>query len=134
VVLYGESLGGGVAVELATRRDHRGLVLVKTFTSVPDIARLMVPGWVPVNRIVRTRFDNLAKIGGCRRPVFVAHGTADEVVPFSHGERLFQAAKPPKAFFRMPGITHNEPMPDEFLPELRAFLDRESPLPPARKG
>jgi fermentation-respiration switch protein FrsA (DUF1100 family) len=129
VVLYGESLGGGVAVELARRREHRSLVLIKTFTSVPDVARLTVPRWVPVNWIIRNRFDNLAKIKACRRPVVVAHGTTDEVVPYAHGEQLYEAANGPKLFFPMPGVSHNEPMPATFLDTLGAFLARETPLP-----
>jgi fermentation-respiration switch protein FrsA (DUF1100 family) len=124
VVLLGESLGGGVAVELATRHDHEALVLLYTFTSLPDAARFHYP-WVPCELLMTNRFDNLTKIEKCRRPVFVAHGTADEVVPFRQGEELFAAAHEPKRFLRMDGATHNGDLDERFYSELRRFLDEQ---------
>src|SRR5262249_23613263 len=75
LLIYAGSLGGGVAVALASRRPHRALVLVGTFTSIPDMAQRQFP-WLPARWLVRNRFDNLGKIGRCTRPVFLAHGTA----------------------------------------------------------
>jgi fermentation-respiration switch protein FrsA (DUF1100 family) len=122
VVLLGESLGGGVAVELASRHEHEALVPVFTFTSLPDAAKFHYP-WLPCGTLMENRFDNLSKIGQCRRPVFVTHGTADEVVPFRHGERLFAAANEPKRFVPLEGVTHNIGLTDRFYDELRRFLD-----------
>jgi len=121
ILLYGSSLGGGVAVDLASRRPHRALVLDKTFTSMPDVAQDMYP-WVPVRWLMRNRFDNLEKIGKCRRPVFVGHGTADNLVPISQGERLFAAANEPKQFFRMDACGHNDPLSRAFFDALQHFL------------
>ena len=104
--MLGESLGGGTAVELATRHDHRALVLVFTFTTLPATAKFHYP-WLPVNTLMRTRFDNLAKIGKCKRPVFIAHGTADSVVPFAQGEALYAAANTPKEFLGIEGADHD---------------------------
>ena len=126
IVLMGESLGGGVAVELATRHDHRALVLVFTFTSLPAAAKYHYP-WLPTHTLMRTRFDNLAKLPRCRRPVFVAHGTADEVIPFRHGEALFAAAHEPKQFLRLDGFTHNILLGDAFYDPLRRFLEAAAP-------
>jgi fermentation-respiration switch protein FrsA (DUF1100 family) len=121
VILYGESLGGGVATELAVRHACRALVLVKTFTSLPAAAKRHYP-WLPVHWLMSNRFDNLSKIGGVRCPVFVASATADGVVPFAHGEEVFAAAHEPKHFFRDEGSDHNDPLPDAFWDELRDFL------------
>jgi fermentation-respiration switch protein FrsA (DUF1100 family) len=121
VILVGESLGGGVAVELATRQDPEALVLAKTFTSLPAAARVHYP-WLPVHTFMSNRFDNLSKIGRCRGPVFIVHGTADSIVPFAHGEELFTAASEPKRFLRLEGHEHNDRLPGEFFVELKRFL------------
>jgi fermentation-respiration switch protein FrsA (DUF1100 family) len=122
VLIYGESLGGGVAVELASRRDHRALVLVATFTSMPDMAAHLFP-WLPGRWLVRNKFDNLGRIGKCRRPVFIAHGTADETVPFAQGQRLFAAANEPKQFLTMEGHHHRPEPPAQFDEALARFLN-----------
>lgn len=126
IVLYGDSLGGGVAVDLALRKPHRALILARPFTSIPDMAQLQFP-WLPARWLVRNRFDNLEKIGRCDRPIFIAHGDCDRIVPFSHGERLFAKAPEPKHFVRMHGCDHNDPLSPEFYAELRAFLNQHAP-------
>jgi fermentation-respiration switch protein FrsA (DUF1100 family) len=122
ILLYGGSLGGGVAVDLAARKPHRGLVLVKTFTSAPDAGATLFP-WLPVRWLMRNRFDNMAKIKDCKGPVFIGHGTLDTLIPFTQGKRLFEAANEPKQFFALVGDDHNDPLPLEFFTALRAFLE-----------
>jgi fermentation-respiration switch protein FrsA (DUF1100 family) len=121
LLLYGGSLGGGVAVELAQRRPHRALILVSTFTSIPDMASVRFPR-LPVRWLVRHRFESINGIVRCRRPVFIAHGTADRVIPFAHGQRLFTAANEPKRFFSLEGYDHNHTPPGEFYRDFREFL------------
>ena len=121
IILFGKSLGGGVATELALHRPHRALVLVKAFTSAPDVAQRHY-FWLPVQWLMRNRFENLAKIGKCPRPVFLAHGTADGLIPCTHSERLFAAAREPKSFLRLEGDDHNSPLGPEFFAGLRRFL------------
>jgi fermentation-respiration switch protein FrsA (DUF1100 family) len=122
-LLYGASLGGGVITDLASRKDHRALVLIKTFTSLPDVASDLY-WWLPVPKraIMRNRFNSIDKLVSCHRPVFIAHGTQDRLVPFAHGERLYQAANDPKQFFPIEGDDHNDPLPEPFFVELRKFL------------
>lgn len=128
IVLFGKSLGGGVATDLASRKDHRALALVKTYTSLPDVGSHIYP-WLPVRMLMTNRFDSLSRIAACHRPVFVAHGTADELIPFELGQRLYEAANEPKEFLAMPGHTHNDAFPDEFYAALKAFLVKHPPAP-----
>jgi fermentation-respiration switch protein FrsA (DUF1100 family) len=127
ILIYGGSLGGAVAVDLASRQPHRALILAKTFTSIPEAAQSVYP-WLPARWLVRNRFDNLAKIAQCTRPIFIAHGTSDRLVPLAHGKRLFEAAREPKHFLAMPGLDHNDGLSPEFFAALRSFLEEVSPV------
>ena len=124
ILIYGGSLGGGVAVDVASRRPHRALVLAKTFTSIPEVGQTFYP-WLPVRWVMRNRFDNLAKIGKCTRPIFVAHGTADNLVPFRLAKELYEAANEPKHFFILEGRDHNDAHPPEMFLELQRFLESQ---------
>ena len=121
LILYGGSLGGGVAIELATRQPHRALVVVKSFTSVPDVGAGIFP-WLPVRWIMRTRFDSRSRIRTLKTPVFIAHGDLDTIIPYEHGEALYAAANEPKCFLRLEGQGHNDPLPEAFFTELKRFL------------
>ncbi len=127
ILIYGGSLGGGIAVDLASRHDHRALILVKTFTCMPDVASRHFP-WIPVRWLMRNRYQSCDKIRACRRPVFIAHGDADEVIPCALGQQLFEAAGDPKVFHLQPGAGHNDPLPPEFFEALRAFLIEHAPV------
>lgn len=122
VVILGQSLGGGVAVDLASRKDHRALVLFCTFTTLPAAAKGRFP-FLPTHTMMRNRFDSLSKIGNCRRPVFVAHGTNDWTVPFRLGEELFAAAPGPKEFLRVEGAGHNDILREDVYRAVAAFLE-----------
>jgi fermentation-respiration switch protein FrsA (DUF1100 family) len=121
ITIFGESLGGGVATDLAVRKPHRALVLTKTFTSVPDMARKTVLASASAS-LVRNHFDNLSKIGRCSSPVFIAHGDRDRLIPLSQGQTLFKAAPQPKQFFLLKGCDHNDPYPADFYMALVKFL------------
>ncbi len=106
IVLFGKSLGGAVAVDLATEVKPAGLIVQSSFTSVPDMAAVHFP-FVP-KALIRTRMDSLSKIGGIKVPKLLIHSSADEVVPFEMGRRLYEAASEPKRFFAVEGAGHNE--------------------------
>ena len=106
IVLWGMSLGTGVAVEMARRGRGAALVLVAPFTSIPDAAARIAP-ILPVRLLIGDRFDNLAKAPGLNIPTVVVHGTADEVTPFAMGERLAAAIKG-SHFERVQGAHHND--------------------------
>jgi fermentation-respiration switch protein FrsA (DUF1100 family) len=121
IILYGSSLGGAIAIDLATRWPCRALVIHSAFSSFPDIAQKTFP-FMPVRWLVRNQFNNVKKLPHCRAPVLVVHGTADTLVPFRQGERLFDAARQPKRFVPLPGLGHNASLPPEFHDVLRQFL------------
>jgi uncharacterized protein len=121
IVQMGESLGGGVSVDLAAADGARGLVLISTFTSLPDAAAAHYP-WLPVRLLMHTRLDSLAKIGNYHGPLLQVHGDADRIVPFALGKRLFEAANEPKRFVVIPGGDHNDPPAAEFYQALDQFL------------
>jgi fermentation-respiration switch protein FrsA (DUF1100 family) len=105
VVLLGQSLGSGVAVEMAKRGLGARLVLISPFTSAAEMARRMFPLFPA--RFVRYRFDTMAKAPGIPLPVLIIHGTEDEVVPFAMGEKL-AAVFPQARFVPIWGGTHND--------------------------
>lgn len=107
IILFGRSLGGAVAVEIATQRPCDKLILESTFTSVKDMAHILF-GNVPVEMLAQSRFDSLAKIVTLRMPLLMIHGAEDEVVPFALGQRLFAAANEPKAWYVLDGAGHND--------------------------
>lgn len=121
VIIMGQSPGGGVATDVASRRTHRALVLAKTFTSVPDVAQGEFPIF-PARWCVRNQFDNLGKIARCTGRVFIAHGDRDHLIPLSHAERLFEAAPGSKRFLLMQGHGHHAGLSAELFAELAEFL------------
>jgi fermentation-respiration switch protein FrsA (DUF1100 family) len=102
LVLFGHSLGSAVAVELATRAPAAGLVLDGALASVAGRAQEVYP-YVPVRLIARSRYDSIDKIARVRMPKLFLHARADEVIPFAHGRRLFEAAAEPKTFVTLRG-------------------------------
>ena len=106
--IYGHSLGGAVAIELALRRpEAAGLIVESAFTSMTDMAK--IDYWMfPVDSLLNQRFDALAKVPMLRVPVLFIHGTADSEVPYAMSERLFAAAREPKSLTLIPGGGHED--------------------------
>ena len=108
IVLFGESLGGAVASWLAVREKPGLLVLASTFTSVPELAAEIYP-FLPVRWISRFEYNTMKSLQLVSCPVFIAHSPQDDIIPFQHGQRLFQAASEPKQFLMLEG-SHNIPV------------------------
>jgi uncharacterized protein len=121
IVQMGESLGGGVAVDLAAADGARGLVLISTFTSLPDIGSIHYP-WLPVRLLMRNRLDSLSMIANYHGPLLQIHGDADTIIPYSNGRRLFDAANEPKRFITVHGADHNDLPGAEFYRAIDEFL------------
>lgn len=107
IIVFGQSLGSAIAVELAVQRQVHGLILEAPFTSVPAMARATMP-WLPIGSLFSTKYDTLSKIGGVEAPLLILHGDRDEIVPYSQGRRVFEAAREPKTFYTIPGAGHND--------------------------
>lgn len=105
--LYGESIGSGVAVQMATEFDVAGVILEAPFTSVTDIAQKTYP-FVPVAPLLKHRFDNIVKIKDIDAPLLILHGAEDSIIPPSYGRRLYDAATEPKTLHIVENAGHND--------------------------
>lgn len=98
IVVWGQSLGGSVAVDLAAHVGARGLIVESSFTSLPDMAKRISKA-LPAKALLREELQSVEIIADYQGPVFISHGRADEIIPFEQGRRLFDAANEPKTFF-----------------------------------
>jgi uncharacterized protein len=121
IVLMGESLGGGVAVDLAAGEGARALVLISTFSSLPDVGAYHYPIF-PVRWLMRTRLNSASKIANYWGPLLQFHGRTDTVVPFSCGKKLFDAANQPKELVVENCHDHNDYVPTSFYEKIGTFL------------
>lgn len=106
IVVYGESLGSAVAVELATRVPVGGVILEEAFTSVGDVGQKLFP-FLPVRWIVRNKYDTLSKMSRLKAPLLIFHSRDDEMFEYGHAERLLAAAPEPKRLIELRG-GHND--------------------------
>jgi fermentation-respiration switch protein FrsA (DUF1100 family) len=102
IVVVGESLGGGVATWLSSHRPNAGLILDATFTSVPDVAARQYP-WLPVRLLSRNHFRSIDRIEDIHTPILILHSREDRLIPFEHGQRLYEKANEPKTFVELRG-------------------------------
>lgn len=122
VVIWGRSLGGGVAVWLATQVEPGALVVESSFTSIPDVGAVHYP-WLPVRLANRHEYPSLERIDDVGVPVLIAHGDGDAIVPYEHGRALFSAAAEPKSFVELSGDHNGLGLASEaFRPQLAGFL------------
>lgn len=106
ILLYGESLGSGVAVAMAGEYEVAALLLESPYTSTVDVAASAY-AFLPVRWLMKDKFDSLSRIGALRVPVLVVHGEQDEIIPNALGQRLYEAANEPKTLRIIPGAGHN---------------------------
>lgn len=107
IVLWGTSLGTGIATEMAARGRGRALILVTPYTSIPAIVDRASPGLLPSTFIARDRFDNLEKAKGVYVPTLIAHGDSDEIVPYDMGAELARAFQNAQ-LVTVPGARHGD--------------------------
>ncbi len=124
LIPYGESIGTGVAVQIATEIQPPLLVLQSPFTSFVDLANHYVPV-LPAELMLKDRYDSLAKIGKVRSAVLVIHGDSDTVIPLEFAKRFFDAANEPKQFITLPKAGHNDMYQYGAGPRISAWMDKQ---------
>ncbi len=122
-VIYGESLGSGVAVAVAAERRVAAVILEAPFTSAAAVGQRAYP-FLPVALLIKDRFDSLARVAAIAAPLLIIHGEADRVVPVDEGRRLLAAAAAPKEGVFLPGATHNDLYRHGAAEIVIAFLER----------
>jgi alpha-beta hydrolase superfamily lysophospholipase len=109
--IYGHSLGGAVAIDLASQvQDERGVIVEGTFSSIPDVAASMRWGWLPIAPLITQRFDSIHKIANVHAPLLVVHGDSDHLIQSALGRKLYDAAPGPKRFLLVEGGSHHSTM------------------------
>ena len=107
LIIFGRSLGGAIAAEVASQRPAAGLVLESTFPSVAALAKYHYLG-LPVHWLLGARFTLVDRLPRIAVPILVVHGDRDDIVPLELGQRVFQAARDPKTFYLVQGAGHND--------------------------
>jgi uncharacterized protein len=106
--IFGHSLGGAIAIELARNvADEQGTIVEGTFTSIPDVAGTMAWGWLPAGPLITQRFESINKVASIGSPLLVVHGSDDKVIKPALGRKLFDAAVEPKRFVLVDGGSHH---------------------------
>jgi len=121
IILYGESLGTGVATQIAQHKNFGGLILETPFTSMIDAAKNFYP-YIPVNLLLRDRYENNKKIKNINIPILVMHGEADKIVPFWMGKKIYEIANEPKYSYFTKYDDHMMEYDENLISVLKSFL------------
>ncbi len=109
--IFGHSLGGAVAIDLASKvDDEQGTIVEGTFTSIPDVASSMKWGWLPVGPLITQRFESVLKVAKIGSPLLVVHGDNDRLIDSELGRKLYEAAAGKKRFLLVEGGSHYSTM------------------------
>jgi fermentation-respiration switch protein FrsA (DUF1100 family) len=125
IFLWGTSLGGAVAVDVALNKKAAGLILESTFTSAVDVASVHYP-FLFSRYLLRTKMNSADKISKIKMPLLMMHGNKDKIVPFFLGKKLYAAANEPKEFYEIQGADHNDTYfigGDDYFKRVRKFVE-----------
>ena len=123
IILYGESLGSGVAVELGKKNNFNSIILESPFTSIENSAKIYYP-YLPVKLLLKDRYDSISKIKMVNIPILVMHGEKDDVIPFSMGKELFKKANSPKHSYFTLNDDHMMEFNSTLLKEIKDFIKK----------
>ena len=122
IIIYGESLGTGIATHLAQNKNFAGVILETPFTSMVDAARTFYP-YIPVSLLLKDKFNNKEKIKNIRSPILVMHGEADQIVPFSMGKKIFEISNEPKYSYFTKYDDHMMEYDENLVKSLNSFFE-----------
>jgi uncharacterized protein len=123
IILYGESLGTGVATELGTSNAFGGIILESPFTSIANTAKIYYP-YLPVNIILKDRYDSIGKIKNITTPILIMHGKKDNIVPQKMGLELYEKANQPKFSYFPENDDHMMDYNDNLLNSIKLFINK----------
>ena len=121
IILYGESLGTGVAVEIASKNNFNSIILESPFTSIENSAKIYYP-YLPVRLLLKDKYDSIGKIKMIDTPILIMHGEKDDVVPISMGKELFEKANSPKQSYFSSEDDHMMEFNPSLLNEIKSFI------------
>ena len=122
--IFGHSLGGAIAIDLAAHvDDERGTIVEATFTSIPDLASTMKFGWLPLGALITQRFDAASKVAKIGSPLLIVHGDSDGLVDSALGRKLYAAATGTKKFLLVEGGSHHSTMSVGFTEYRQALAE-----------
>jgi len=123
IILYGESLGTGVAVELGQNNTFNSVILESPFTSIAKAAKIYYP-YLPINLLLKDRYDSIDKINKITKPVLIMHGMKDNIVPHKMGVELFQKANEPKDYYFPKNDDHMMNFNKELINTIKVFINK----------
>ena len=123
IILYGESLGTGVAVEIGQTNKFNSIILESPYTSMIKAAKIYYP-YLPVKFLLKDKYDSEKKIKNIKTPILIMHGKKDNIVPFYMGKKLFETANEPKKFLQIEEDDHMLSFNDNLLLEIQNFINK----------
>ena len=121
IILYGESLGTAVAVEVAQNKKYAGIILESPFTSMIDMGKKYYP-FFPVRFLLKDKFESHKKVGNISVPLLFIHGKVDKIVPYDMGRKMYELANEPKFFYSQEYGDHMVEYDDELLLAIKKFI------------
>jgi fermentation-respiration switch protein FrsA (DUF1100 family) len=121
IILYGESLGTGVAVEVAQNKNYAGVILESPFTSMVNMGKKYYP-FFPVSFLLKDKFESYKKINNIFVPVLIMHGKVDKIVPYDMGKKMYELANEPKFFHSQEYGDHMIEYDEKLLSALKKFI------------
>ena len=121
IILYGESLGTAIAIDLAVEHKFSGIILESPFTSMTELAKKYYP-YLPVKLILKDKFDSIKKLNVIEAPILIMHGKKDKIVPFNMGLRIYESANNPKFNYFNNNDDHMMDFNDDMISSLKNFI------------